>query len=41
MTKQELENKLKELKQEFEEKTQLVYQQYAQENNPVKVGDII
>ena len=41
MTKQELENKLKRLNQEFEEKRLLVYQQYAQENNPVKVGDII
>lgn len=41
MTKQEFENKPKELNQEFEAKRQLVYRQYAQDNNPVKVGDII
>ncbi len=41
MTKKELSEKMMELQREYNEKQSVLREQYAIENNPVKVGDVV
>ena len=41
MTKEEYKSKMKELENEFRKKKSILYREYAESNNPYKVGDII